>query len=398
MIFWRKKKNQSIAEEERKDQELLHPEGEPKIEPATEDDTGDELIQDSVAVEVLDAEQAEDLKAPEQVTPTPAHNDVVDAKEAQELSDHSKEGGWLSRLTSGLSKSTNKLSQNLTDILTKKKLDQDALDELEDALIMADLGPKTAARIVEEFAKGRFEKDIDENEIREALATQIEDILQPVAKPLIPTKQDDGGPFVMLVTGVNGVGKTTTIGKLARQYQAQGLKVVMAAADTFRAAAVDQLSVWAERNHCTIVKKDVGADPAAVAYEAYDVAKAEKADVLMIDTAGRLHNKKNLMEELQKIMRVLGKQNDSVPHASLLVLDATTGQNALAQAEAFKELIDISGLIVTKLDGSAKGGVLVSLADQFQIPVHAVGVGEKIEDLQAFTAKSFARSLMGLAD
>jgi fused signal recognition particle receptor len=308
------------------------------------------------------------------------------------------EAGWLSRLTSGLSKSTNKLSQNLTDILTKKKLDQDALDELEDALIMADLGPKTAARIVEEFAKGRFEKDIDENEIREALASQIEEILSPVAAPLIPKKQIDGTPFVILVTGVNGVGKTTTIGKLARQYQDQGLKVVMAAADTFRAAAVDQLSVWAERNECLIVKKDVGADPAAVAFEAYDVAKEQGADVLMIDTAGRLHNKKNLMEELQKIVRVLKKQNDTAPHASLLVLDATTGQNALSQAEAFKELVDVSGLIVTKLDGSAKGGVLVSLADQFNIPVHAIGVGETIEDLQPFTARSFARSLMGLSD
>jgi fused signal recognition particle receptor len=300
-------------------------------------------------------------------------------------------------LTKGLSKSTNKFSQNLTDILTKKKLDQSALDELEDALIMADLGPKTAARIVEEFAKGRFEKDIDENEIREALAAQVEEILKPVAAPLLPQKQAEG-PFVILVTGVNGVGKTTTIGKLARQYQDNGLKVVMAAADTFRAAAVDQLTIWAERNHCPIVKKDIGADPAAVAFEAYEVAKKQDADVLMIDTAGRLHNKKNLMEELQKVVRVLKKHSEAAPHASLLVLDATTGQNALSQAESFKELVDISGLVVTKLDGSAKGGVLVSLADQFKIPVHAIGVGEGIEDLQPFTAHSYARSLMGCAE
>lgn len=394
MIFWRKKKNQAQAEEEKRDDELLHHKGEPALEPALEEDTGDNVqLNEPQAVEDLDDTAVE----AEETIPTPAHTKMDDVKEAEELSDHTQEGGWLSRLTKGLSKSTNKFTQNLTDVLTKKKLDQDALDDLEDALISADLGPKTAAYIVEEFAKGRFEKDIDEREIREALARQIEAILKPVAKPLIPEKPENG-PFVILVTGVNGVGKTTTIGKMARQYQDEGFKVVMAAADTFRAAAVDQLSIWAERNHCTIVKKDVGADPAAVAYEAYEVAKQEGADILMIDTAGRLHNKKNLMEELQKIVRVLQKQDVHTPHASLLVLDAATGQNALSQAESFKELVNISGLIVTKLDGSAKGGVLVSLADQFKIPVHAVGVGESISDLQPFTADSFARSLMGCED
>ena len=435
MLFWRKKKNEKQVKD---DQELLRPEGEPSLEPSTDIDESD--LSQSAAEQILEPEN--NIIAEMDIIPTPAIGDdeqiaevmaeqaleahiEAEIPESSEASEHqiekeivqpsvddkaqtpkdepdqldqesqSSAGGWLSRLTSGLSKSTNKLTQNLSDILTKRKLDQDALDDLEDALIMADLGPKTAARIVEEFARTRFEKDIDEVEIRESLAQQIEDIIAPVALPLQPQKQADGSPFVILVTGVNGVGKTTTIGKLAKQYQNQGLKVVMAAADTFRAAAVEQLSVWADRNSCTIVKKEVGADPAAVAFEAYDVAKAQGADVLMIDTAGRLHNKKNLMEELQKVVRVLKKQNETIPHASLLVLDATTGQNAHAQCEAFKGLIDISGLIVTKLDGSAKGGVLVSLADQFNIPVHAIGVGETIDDLQPFTARSFARSLMG---
>lgn len=394
MLFWRKKKNQKAAEEEKLEEELLHPKGEEELENAIEEDSGDNLVDEST---LEPARPETEVFKNADVVPTPVHSKLDDAREAEELSDHTNEGGWLSRLSKGLSKSTNKLSKNLGDILTKKKLDKNALDELEEALIMADLGPKTAAHIVEEFAKGRFEKDIDANEIREALAMQIENILRPVAAPLIPEKQD-GEPFVILMTGVNGVGKTTTIGKMARQYQDRGLKVVMAAADTFRAAAVEQLGVWAERNHCKIVTKDIGADPAAVAFEAYDVAKAEGADILMIDTAGRLQNKKNLMEELQKVVRVLKKQNENAPHASLLVLDATTGQNALSQAETFKELVDISGLVVTKLDGSAKGGVLVSLADQFKIPVHAIGVGEGIEDLQPFTAHSYARSLMGCTE
>jgi fused signal recognition particle receptor len=309
--------------------------------------------------------------------------------------DAGKKKGWFARLSDGLAKSTNKVTQGLSDFVTKRKLDQAALDDLEEALIMADLGPKTAASIVEEFAKTRFEKDVDAEEIRTALAQQVEDILTPVAMPLVPQIKT-GEPYVILVTGVNGVGKTTTIGKMARQFQMQGYSVMLAAADTFRAAAVEQLSIWAERNNVPIVKKDVGADPAAVAYEAYDKAKAEGADILMIDTAGRLHNKKNLMDELQKLVRVIRKHDGTAPHSTLLVLDATTGQNAHSQVDAFKELVSISGLIVTKLDGSAKGGVLVSLADQYGLPVHAIGVGETIEDLQPFTAKDFARSLMGV--
>jgi fused signal recognition particle receptor len=226
------------------------------------------------------------------------------------------------------------------------------------------------------------------------LAQLIAAILDPVAKPLYT--RPDTMPNIILMTGVNGAGKTTTIGKMTAQLQRDGKKVMMAAADTFRAAAVDQLKVWGERNHCEVVTGEVGADPASVAFQAIERARAENIDVLLIDTAGRLHNKKNLMEELQKIIRVIQKQDETAPHATLLVLDSTTGQNAVSQVETFKELVDVSGLVVTKLDGSAKGGIVVALADQFGIPVHAVGVGEGIDDLQPFTADSYARSLVGL--
>lgn len=385
MIFWRKKKNSGEQEQQDKENKILHHENDPELEPSTDYESD------------LSADQKQFLKQTEEDvieelddTPVPQHNAIDDAHEADELADHSNEGGWLSRLAEGLKKS----SQKFTDVLTKRLLDAKALEELEETLIMADLGPKTAAKIVAEFSKNRFGKEVDDEEIKHALAGEIEKILNPVAKPLgfaSTTK-----PHVILMTGVNGAGKTTTIGKMAAQFQRDGKTVMMAAADTFRAAAVDQLKIWGERNHCKVVTKDIGADPAAVAFEAYEQAKAAGVDVLLIDTAGRLHNKKNLMEELQKIIRVLKKQDENAPHACLLVLDSTTGQNALSQVETFKELVDISGLIVTKLDGSAKGGVVVALADQFGLPIHAVGVGEGIKDLQPFTAKSYARSLVGL--
>lgn len=301
---------------------------------------------------------------------------------------------WVSRLGMGLGKSSAKLGQDITDLFTKKKLDQDTLDGLEDALIMADLGPVTAARIVERFSEGRFGKDIGEDEVRDALAGIVADMLIPVAKPL-EIKKPANGPFVLLVCGVNGAGKTTTIGKLANQWMGQGHKVMIAAGDTFRAAAVEQLRVWADRAGAALIAKETGADAAAVAFEAYQQAKESSADILMIDTAGRLHNKKNLMDELEKIIRVLKKHDETIPHATLLVLDATTGQNAHAQVETFREMTNVTGLIVTKLDGSAKGGVVVGLADRFGLPIHAVGVGEGILDLQAFDAADFARSLVG---
>jgi fused signal recognition particle receptor len=302
--------------------------------------------------------------------------------------------GWLTRMSSGLSKSTNKITQGLADFVTKRKLDDEALEELEEMLISADLGPHTAAAIIAEFSKTRFGKEADDTEIRTALAEIMADMLAPVAKPLQITNES---PYVLLVCGVNGAGKTTTIGKIADKLIKQdGHKVMIAAGDTFRAAAVEQLHEWANRSGALFHAKETNADAASVAYEAYIKAKEQGADVLIIDTAGRLQNKKGLMEELQKIIRVLQKQDEKIPHATLLVLDATTGQNAFSQVEIFKEMMNITGLIVTKLDGSAKGGILVGLANQFGLPVHAIGVGETIADLQTFEAQDYANSLMGL--
>lgn len=393
MVFWRKKKNIETQEQDEKDQELLHPKGEPDIELSTdyEAELEDDPIQEKLHEKDMDV--IDELE----YIPTPEPDTVAKTEEAEEPDvDSTEEGGWFSRLTKGLGKSTNKITQGLTDVLTKTKLDQETLDQLEEVLIEADLGPKTAMRVIEDFAKDRFGKDISEEEVKEALAETITNILEPVAKPLNITKPDDG-PFVLLVCGVNGAGKTTTIGKYAKQLQIEeGKSVMIAAADTFRAAAIEQLGVWAERTGAEMFSKDVGTDAASVAYEAYEKAKQDGTDVLIIDTAGRLQNKLNLMAELEKIIRVLKKKNENVPHATLLVLDSTTGQNAYSQVETFSEMVDITGLVVTKLDGSAKGGVLIGLADQFEKPVHAIGVGEGIEDLRPFTARDYARSLLGL--
>lgn len=302
---------------------------------------------------------------------------------------------WVSRLGWGLSKSSAKLGQGIADLITKKKLDQDTLDALEEVLITADLGPTTAAKVIADFSKDRFGKDLDENEIRAALSSSIATILEPVAQPLLFTKPANG-PFVVLVCGVNGAGKTTTIGKIAHNLYKDGKKVAIAAGDTFRAAAVEQLKIWAERTQSIFIAKDTGADAAAVAFEAYEQAKAQNVDVLLIDTAGRLHNKSNLMAELEKIIRVLKKHDATIPHATVLVLDSTTGQNAHAQVETFRDIVSVTGLVVTKLDGSAKGGVVVGLADRFQMPIHLIGVGEGIDDLQPFSAAQYANSLVGI--
>lgn len=306
-------------------------------------------------------------------------------------------GGWLSRLSQGLAKSSQKITQGLTDLVTKRRLDQEMLDQLEETLIIADLGPKAAARIVAEFGKDRFGTDISEEEIRDALAASMARILEPAARTMTFDRPAEGGPFTVLVCGVNGVGKTTTIGKIAYDLQKnKGRRVMMAAGDTFRAAAIEQLQIWAQRAGCGIVAKETGADAAAVAYEAYERAKKENTDVLLIDTAGRLHNKSHLMAELEKVVRVLKKQNENLPHAVLLVLDATTGQNAHEQVRIFKEMINVTGLAVTKLDGAARGGVVVGLAESFGLPVYFVGVGEQAEDLQPFDPVVFARSLAGI--
>ncbi|WP_430471012.1 signal recognition particle-docking protein FtsY [Thalassospira lucentensis] len=303
---------------------------------------------------------------------------------------------WFARLKNGLKRSSSKLTTGIADIFTKRRLDDDALEEFEDLLITSDLGVTTAAKLSAELAKTRFDKEVDSAEIQQFIADEVAKILEPVAKPLVidSTKK----PHVILVVGVNGSGKTTTIGKLAKTYKDQGLKVMMAAGDTFRAAAVEQLKVWGERTDCPVIARDTGADAAGLAFDAIDQAKREGYDVLLVDTAGRLQNKAHLMDELKKIVRVITKRDETAPHDTLLVLDATTGQNAHSQVETFSEATNVSGLIVTKLDGTAKGGVVVALAEKFGKPVHAIGVGEAAEDLRPFEARSFARSLAGLED
>jgi fused signal recognition particle receptor len=302
-------------------------------------------------------------------------------------------GAFFARLKQGLARSTQKLTEGIASIIHKRRLDDAALEELEELLISADLGPAVAARVIGEFRRTRFGKEVSPEEIRAALAEELAAILAPVARemPIDPALK----PQVVLVVGVNGTGKTTTIGKLAQVYREQGKRVVMVAGDTFRAAAVEQLQVWGQRTGCEVVTGAPGADAAGLAFDALTRARAEGADLLLIDTAGRLHNKSALMEELRKIIRVLRKQDASAPHSVLLVLDATTGQNAVAQVRVFKEMVDVTGLVVTKLDGSARGGIVVALAESFGIPVHAVGVGEQVGDLRPFDAAEFAKGLVG---
>ena len=304
-------------------------------------------------------------------------------------------GGWISRLRSGLSRSSAKLAGDIGGIFTSRRIDAATLDELEDALIMADLGVATAGKLRDAIAERRFEADAGGDEVRAALAETIAEMLEPVARPLSDIFQD-GGLRVVLVAGVNGTGKTTTIGKLAARFAEEGKSVVLAAADTFRAAAIDQLKLWGERAGVPVVAGEQGGDPAAIAFDALDKARNEGADILLIDTAGRLHNKADLMAELEKIVRVICRLDPDAPHEVLLVLDATTGQNAHAQVETFRDLINVTGLVATKLDGSARGGVIVGLADKFALPIYAVGVGEGIDDLRPFEARAFADGLLGL--
>ncbi|MDE2200709.1 MAG: signal recognition particle-docking protein FtsY [Rhodospirillales bacterium] len=305
-------------------------------------------------------------------------------------------GAFFSRLKQGLARSTQKLTEGIGAVFTRRRLDDAALHDLEDLLIGADLGPEAAARIIAAFRRTRFGTEVTEPEIRETLAQEIATILAPVARPL--TIEPAHRPHVVLMVGVNGTGKTTTIGKLAQSYREQGLRCMLAAGDTFRAAAVEQLQVWGQRSGAGVITAPANSDAAGLAFDALARARAEGADVLLIDTAGRLHNKTALMEELRKIIRVLRKQDATAPHSVLLVLDATTGQNAVQQVKIFKEMVDVTGLVVTKLDGSARGGVVVALAAGFGLPVHAVGVGEQAGDLRPFDAAEFARGLVGAGD
>jgi fused signal recognition particle receptor len=324
------------------------------------------------------------------------NKDEKEQSEPQKQSEDNsvKSTGWISKLKSGLNKSSSKLNDGIKDIFIRKKLDNEMLEELEDLLITSDLGVETAAIVTAKLAKNKFDKEVSSEEIKQELSSCISDILKDIAIPI--TINPENRPHVILMCGVNGSGKTTTIGKLANNFKAEGKSVIIAACDTFRAAAVEQLEVWAKRSGCEIIKGIEGVDPASVAYDAYNKAREQNADVLIIDTAGRLQNKKNLMEQLTKIVRVLQKIDEAAPHNCLIVLDATTGQNANSQVKVFKEMVNLTGIIVTKLDGTAKGGVVVSLAKQFALPIHAIGVGEGIEDLKPFEANAFANSLVGL--
>jgi len=302
-------------------------------------------------------------------------------------------GGFFNKLKQGLSRSTARIAETLTTVFKKRKLDDEALEELEDLLIAADLGVDAAARVIAAFRRTRFGKEVTDEEIRTALSEEISEILAPVAVPLVldPALK----PHVVLVVGVNGTGKTTTIGKLAQLWREEGKRAILVAGDTFRAAAVEQLQIWGERTGAPVIAGGPGADSAGLAFDALAKARAEAADVLLIDTAGRLHNKAALMDELAKMIRVLRKQDPTAPHSVLLVLDATTGQNAVQQVKVFKEMVAVTGLVVTKLDGSARGGIVVALAETFGLPVHAVGVGEQASDLRPFDAMDFARGLVG---
>jgi fused signal recognition particle receptor len=298
----------------------------------------------------------------------------------------------FSKISFGLKKSSSRLSVGIAEIFTKKKLDASALESLEDLLIMADVGAVMAAEIVAEIAQGRVDKDISENEVKALLAAAIARRLAPYATSLDVTSAT---PHVIVMVGVNGNGKTTTIGKLAHHYQRQGKRVMLAAADTFRAAAVEQLQQWAERANVPCVTGAANSDPAALAFQATERAVKERVDLLLIDTAGRLQTKAPLMAELEKIRRVVGKALPGAPHRVIQVLDATTGQNALTQVEAFRETAGVTGLIITKLDGTAKAGIVLALTARFGLPIQAIGVGEGIDDLQAFDAREFARALVG---
>lgn len=306
----------------------------------------------------------------------------------------STQQSWWKRLSGGLKRTSASLGGAIADLVTKRKLDAAAIEELESELIRADLGPDFAARVIKALSDGRYEKGIAPDEVKAVLAGEIEKVLSPVATPLEITAR----PFVILVCGVNGSGKTTTIGKLAAKFRTEGKSVMLVAGDTFRAAAIDQLKIWATRTGASVRASTPGADAASLAFDAVTTAKAESIDVVLVDTAGRLQNRTELMSELEKMLRVIRKVEPDAPHAVLLVLDATVGQNALSQVDIFGKIAGVTGLVMTKLDGTARGGILVAIADRFKLPVHFIGVGEGVDDLAAFTARDFARAVIGIED
>ena len=373
-----------------------------------EKQAAEKLEAERLAAEKLRAEQdaaelakRQELEA-QLIKEAKARQDIVDKEieDARLAAEQAKKDapptdGFLTRISTGLKKSTSQMSDNISATFNKRKLDDEALEELEDLLIAADFGVGPATRTAALLAEDKFDKQVTGLEIKVALADVIGETLAPLEKPLIlGTKK----PQILLFVGVNGSGKTTTLGKIAKRYTAQGKKVLLCAGDTFRAAAVEQLKVWGKRSGAPVVSAQLGADAAGLVYDAIARAKSENYDVLMIDTAGRLQNRTELMDELSKIVRVIQKQDETAPHHSILVLDATVGQNALLQTEAFQKTAGITGLIMTKLDGTAKGGVLVALSDKFKLPIHYIGIGERIEDLETFSAPVFAAALSGIAD
>lgn len=339
-----------------------------------------------------------DDEAPEPVdVPEPKSGTVIIGDESASVpapaEDVAESKGWLARLTTGLSRSSKQLTENIAGVFTKRKLDDDTLEELEDILLQADLGMETAMRVTDALSEGRFGKDISVDDVRAVMASEIENVLTPVA---IPLELDlSHKPHVILVVGVNGTGKTTTIGKLTAKLRAAGLSVTLGAGDTFRAAAIEQLKIWADRTGASFVGTKLGADAAGLAYGAYETAKENGSDVVIIDTAGRLQNKTELMDELAKIVRVLQKHDPDAPHTVLQTLDATTGQNALNQVEIFRNVAGVNGLVMTKLDGTARGGILVAISAKFKLPVYFIGVGEGVDDLEPFRAKDFAQAIAG---
>lgn len=341
------------------------------------------------APEPIPALQPEPKSEPGSETPPEPELEI-----APQVEEQPTKKGWFSRLKEGLTRSSNQLTENIAAVFTKRKLDDDTLQDLEDVLIQADLGIETAMNITEEVARGRFNKEISDHEIREILGAEVAKVLAPVAIPL--KIHSANKPHIILVVGVNGTGKTTTIGKLAAKFRGEGKSVMLAAGDTFRAAAIDQLKIWGERVGASVIARDVGADSSGLAFDAIRDAREQNIDVLLIDTAGRLQNQDNLMAELEKVRRVIGKQDETAPHDVLLVLDATTGQNALQQVEIFGKVADVTGLVMTKLDGTARGGILVAISAKYGLPVHAIGVGETVDDLQPFEAAQFANAIAGI--
>ena len=370
MFGWNKKKNDKKAAEEKPEAET--PEAEkPEIE-ASQVETP--------AIEIAEANSASE--ADQALTP-------VEAPKPE------KKQGFFSRLASGLQRTSSKLTESVAAVFTKRKLDNEALEELEDLLIAADLGASAALRVTDRLRKDRFDKEVTDLEVREALADVVAETLTPLETPL---NLEGDGPRVVLFVGVNGSGKTTTLGKIAVKLKRQGRNPLLVACDTFRAAAIEQVTVWAERAQSPVVKREIGADAAGLAFDALAQAERDGQDVVLIDTAGRLQNKSELMDELRKVVRVIRKKMPEAPHEVLLVLDGTVGSNAVSQAEAFMEASDVTGVIMTKLDGTAKGGALVQVAEKFQLPIHYIGIGEGEEDLQPFSATDFARAISGVDD